>query len=148
MAFLVQMRQSNKCASVRNDDIINLLGIWCEPLSQHLLPPARHPPHFMISSAQTINQEKTKNSEIRSNFQQIVLYCLGLRTQKPGLREVDLEHSPKRGSDKVNMLKQGRNPHRKASRIVQPGLTYRSHHLKRYSWNQVLREEPIGAEPY
>ena len=35
-------------------------------------------------------------------------YCLGLRTQNPGLREVHLEPSPKRGSDKINMLKQGR----------------------------------------
>ena len=35
---------------------------------------------------------------MRSNFQQIVSYCLGLLTQNPGLREVDLEASPKRGS--------------------------------------------------
>ena len=40
--------------------------------------------------------------------QQIVSYCLGVRTQTPGLREVDLEPSPKRSSDKINMLKQGR----------------------------------------
>ena len=47
---------------------------------------------------------------MRSNSQQIVSYCLlGLRTQNPGLKEVDLEPSPKRGSDKINMLKQGRN---------------------------------------
>ena len=44
-----------------------------------------------------------------SNSQQIELYCLGLHTQNPGLREADLEPSPKRGSDKINMLKQGRN---------------------------------------
>ena len=43
---------------------------------------------------------------MRLNFQQIVLYCLGLRTQKPGLSEVDLEPSSKRGSDKIDMLKQ------------------------------------------
>ena len=42
---------------------------------------------------------------MRSNSQQIVSYCLGLRTQNPGLREVDLEPSPKRGSDKIKMLK-------------------------------------------
>ena len=47
---------------------------------------------------------------MRFNFQQIVSYCLGLRTQNPGLREVGLEPSPKRGSDKINMLKQGRKP--------------------------------------
>ena len=45
---------------------------------------------------------------MRFNSQQIVLYCLGLHTQNPGLREVDLERSPKRGSDKIKMLKKGR----------------------------------------
>ena len=102
MAFLVKLRQSNKCGSVSNDEIINL-HLGC----QHPLPPARHQPHLLIRSAQTINQEKTtKNSEMRSNSQQIVSYCLGLRTQNPRLREVDLEPSPKRGSDKIKMLKQ------------------------------------------
>ena len=81
---------------------------------------------------------------MRSNFQQIVLYCLGLHTQNLGLREVDLEPSPKRGSDKINMQTQGR---KKASRIVQPGLTYGSQHLERLTWQPVLREEPIGPEP-
>ena len=45
---------------------------------------------------------------MRFNFQQIVSYCLGLRTQNQGLREVDVEPSPKCGSEKINMLKQGR----------------------------------------
>ena len=45
---------------------------------------------------------------MRFNFQQIVSYCLGLHTQNAGLRKVDLEPSLKRGSDKINMLKQGR----------------------------------------
>ena len=72
------------------------------------LPPARHQPHLLIPSAQTINQKKPKNPEIRFNSQQLVSYCLGLRIQNPGLREVDLEPSPKKGSDKINMLKQGR----------------------------------------
>ena len=74
---------------------------------------------------------KSKNPEMRSNSQQIVLYCLGPHTQNPGLREVDLEPSPKRGSDKVNMLKQGRNTQKKASHIVQPGFTDGSQHLQR-----------------
>ena len=68
---------------------------------------------------------------MRSNSQQIVSYCIGLRTQNPGLREVDLEPSPRRGSDKIKMLKQRRNTQKKASRIVQPGLTYGSQHLER-----------------
>ena len=47
------------------------------------------------------------------------------------LREVDLEHSPKRGIDKINMEKQGRKTQNKASHIVHPGLTYGSQHLER-----------------
>ena len=42
---------------------------------------------------------------MRFNYQQIVSHCLGLPRQNPGLREVDLEPSPKRGSDKINILK-------------------------------------------
>ena len=76
-------------------------------------------------------EKKTKNKEIRSNSQQMVSYCLGLPTQNPGLREVDLEPSPKRGSDNIKMLKQGRNTKKKASHIVQSGLTYGSQHLER-----------------
>ena len=62
---------------------------------QHPLPPARHQPHLLISAAQTIKQKKAKNPEIRFNSLQILSYCLGLRTQNPGLREVHLEPSPK-----------------------------------------------------
>ena len=68
---------------------------------------------------------------MRLNFQQIESYCLGLRTQNPGLRELDLEPSSKRGSDKINMHKQGRNTQKKGSRIVQPRLTYGSQQLER-----------------
>ena len=89
-------------------DIQLTLGIWSGPLSQHPLPPARHQSHFLIPSAQTINQKKAKNPEMRLNSQQTILYCLGLRTQNQVLREVDLEPSPERGSDKTNMLKSGR----------------------------------------
>ena len=45
---------------------------------------------------------------MRFNSQQIVLYRLALHTQNPGLREVGLECSPKRGSDNINMLKEGK----------------------------------------
>ena len=90
--LLIQMRKSDKCGSVRNDDIFNLtLGISCGPLSQHPLPPTRHQPHLLIPSAETTNQKNTKNPEMRFNSQQIVSYCLGLHTQNPGLREVDWE---------------------------------------------------------
>ena len=60
---------------------------------------------LLIRSAQTINQKKAKNPEMRFNSPQIISNCLGLRTQNPGLREVDLEPSPKGGCEKINMLK-------------------------------------------
>ena len=65
-----------------------------------------------------------------------------IHTQNPWLREVDLEPSPKKGSDKINMQKEGGNTQKKASRIEQPGLTYGSQHLERQTWNPVLIEEP------
>ena len=45
---------------------------------------------------------------------------------EPRPREVDLEHSLKKGSDKVNMMKEGRNTQKKSSHIVQPGLRSQS----------------------
>ena len=88
-------------------------------------------PAIFIDSIHPNNQpgKKIKNPEMRSNSQQIILYYLGLHTQNPGVREVDLKPSPKRGSDKINMLKQGRKIAMKASRIIQPGLTYGSQHI-------------------
>ena len=83
-------------------------GIWLGPMGQHPLPPPRQQPHLLISSTQIINEKKWKNPEIRFNSQQITSHCVGLGTQNPGLKEVDLEPRPKRGSDKINMLKQGR----------------------------------------
>ena len=73
---------------------------------------------------------------MRSNSQQIVSYCLGLRIQNPGLREVDLEPSPKRGSDKVNMLKQGKK-HPKESKLYHTAWTH--------IWIPALRE--VDLEP-
>ena len=68
------------------------------------LPPARHQPHLLIPSAQTINQKKAKNPEIRFNSQQIISNCLGLQTQNPGLREIDLEPIAKRGVNRTEAL--------------------------------------------
>ena len=62
-------------------------------------------PHSLIPSAQTINQKKAKNPDMRFNSQQIVSHCLGLCTQNAGLRQVDLEPSPKGGSDMIKMPK-------------------------------------------
>ena len=89
--FLVQIRQSNKCANVKNDEIFNL-----HFQSVRALESARHQPHLLIRSAQAISQKKAKNPHMRFNSQEIVSYCFGLRTQNRGLREVDLEPNPKR----------------------------------------------------
>ena len=48
-----------------------------------------------------------------------------------GLREVDLEPSHKRGSDKTNKEKQRRKTQKNESRVLQPGLTYGSQDLQR-----------------
>ena len=99
------MKQSNKCGSLRNDEIINLhLGSGACPwisISCLLQDTSHicwfHPP-------KTINQEKTKKPEMRSNFQQVVSYCLGLRTQNLTLWEVDLEPSAKRRTNRTRAL--------------------------------------------
>ena len=130
--FLVQRRQSNKCGKCKEWWNIQLtLGIWCRLLSQHPLPPGRHQPHLLIISAKAINPKKAKNPELRFNSQQIVSYCLGVCTHKSGLREVDLEPSPKRGSDKINMLNNAEKLKKKTISIIQPGLTNGSQHLVR-----------------
>ena len=90
----------------------------------------KRPATFIDSICQN-NPEKTKNFEMRSNSQQIVLYCLGLYTHKPGLREVDLERSPKRADDKIKIQKLRRNTQKKASHMVQRELACGSQHLQR-----------------
>ena len=73
---------------------------------------------------------------MRINCQQIVSYCLGLRRQNPGLREVHLEPSPKRGSDKINMLKKGR-------KTAKENKSYRT--AWTHIWIPALRE--VDLEP-
>ena len=73
---------------------------------------------------------------MRFKFQQIVSYCLGLRTQNPGLREVELDFSPKRGSDKINMLKKGR-------KTAEENKSYRT--AWTHIWIPALRE--VDLEP-
>ena len=70
MAFLRRMRQSNKCGSVRNVEIINLYlgsggGPWVS--SPCVLQDTSH--IYWFHMPKTINHEKTKNSGMRSNFQ-------------------------------------------------------------------------------
>ena len=74
-------------------------------MCQNLLSPARHQPHLLIPSTNTINHKKPKKQEMIFHSQKIEPYYLGLHTQLPGLRELDLERNTKIGSDKINMLK-------------------------------------------
>ena len=99
------MGQCNGCGSVRND--VNSTHTWDLVQALESASPAScKTPAKSIDSIRPNNHlRRNKKSEKRSNTQQIVSYCLGLRTQNPGLREVDLEPSPKRGSDKINSLR-------------------------------------------
>ena len=86
-------------------------------MKHHPLAPARHQPHPLTPSAQTITQGETKNPEKRSNpTNRIVL-------PYPALREIDLEPSPMRGSDKINRLRPEEKTQQKTRGIVQPELT-------------------------
>ena len=101
--LLVQMRQSNKFESIRNDQISHLhlrfgAGTWVS--RPWLLQDTSR-----ITDSICPNTKKQKNPEMRLNSQQFISPCLGLRAQNTGLRQVDLEPSIKRGNDKVNMLK-------------------------------------------
>ena len=105
MMSLVQMGQCDRCGSVRNDVIFNShlesgAGPWVS--IPCLLQDTNH--IYWYHLPKMINQEKTQNSEMRSNLQQIGLYYLGLCTQNPGLTEVDLEPSAKRGTNMTRAL--------------------------------------------
>ena len=80
-------------------------GIWCQPLSQHPLPRAWHQPNLLIPFTNTLSKIKAKKQEMRFYSRKILSYCLGLRTQKQGLKQVDLGPISLMGSDKINILK-------------------------------------------
>ena len=65
--FLVQMRQSNQCGSIRNDEIFNLhlgSGLWA---LESVSPAFCKTPATLIQSAQTNSQKKIKTTEMRFN---------------------------------------------------------------------------------
>ena len=64
------------------------------------------------------------------------MYCLGPHTQNPAIREVDSEPSPKKGSDKINMLKLARKT---------PEQNKYYHTAWTHIWVQALRE--VDLEP-
>ena len=123
------------------------LRICCGPLSQHPLPSARRKPATFVDSIwQAINQEeKAKNREMRFSSQEKVSFYLGLHMQNPGLIEVVLEPSSKRGSDKINMLKQGRTtPEKNKYRTAWTHICIQA--FREVDLEPRLREEPTEIE--
>ena len=96
--------------------------------------------HWFCPPKQSIKKQKILKK--RSNSQQIILYYLSLYTQYPALREVDLEYSPKRGSDKINMLRQKKKHSRKQILLYSPELTNKKPVIREVDFDpmfQVLR---------
>ena len=127
MTYLVQMRQSNKYGSVRNDKIPTYPCNLVQAL-ESASPASCKTPSTFINSICSNNQPgkiKESRNEIQLSTNRIVLaYCLGLPTQNLGVRELDLKPSHKKNSDKINMLKQGRNTPKNTSHIEQSELIY------------------------
>ena len=103
---LLQMKQSDKYGSERNDRIFNLhlgSGAGTSVVSiPCLLQDTSHIHRFYLPNQ---SSKKRQIYEKRSSSQPIVLFCLGLPTHNPELREVGFECNPKRGSNKINRLK-------------------------------------------
>ena len=78
----------------------------CQLLSQRPLPPARHQPHPLTPSTQTIVQEvKKKKEKKKDQLSANHIILPSPATQNTGLKEVDLEPKPKGSSDKINKLR-------------------------------------------
>ena len=95
-------------------------------------------PDFCMTPATFIdsicpNNQPRKNKESKNEIQiptnHIALPWLAYTEHRA--KRCRLGTQSKRGSDKINMQKQGRNTQKKASRIVQPGLTDGCQHLER-----------------
>ena len=127
MTYLVQMRQSNKCGSVRNDKIPTYPCNLVQALESASPASCKTPSTFTnsICSSTRKNQRVQKwDSALNKSNCTVLAYCLGPPTQNLGLRELDLKPSHKKNSDTINMLKQGRNTPKNTSHIEQSELIY------------------------
>ena len=100
--FLIEIMQSNKYWSVRNDEILNLhlgSGAGCWISISTLLQDNSH--IYLLSPPKKLTRKKKTGF----HSQKMVSNCLGLHTQNLRLREVDFEPCPKIDSNKINMLK-------------------------------------------
>ena len=86
--------------------------------------------NYLFHLPKQSTRKKKRIQKWDPSSKQIISYCLGLCTQNSGPREVDLEASPERGSDKINLQKQGTDTQKKASCIILPGLIYGSQDLE------------------
>ena len=127
MVSFAKMRVFNRCGSVRNDDISNLLLVSGVGPGVSI-PCSYKTPAKSIDSICPNNHLRKKNHEKRQISQQIILYYLGLSTHNPELRVVDLEPNLTRGSDKINRLRprRTRHPIRCNNRIDLPHLSLTS----------------------
>ena len=149
IAFVVHMWQSNKCGDVRNDEIINL-QLWSCVDSWVSLP-------YLLEDTSLIywfhppkqSTRKKQNSEMTSNSQKIILYCFGLCTKNPVLREVDLEPSPKNLVDQQTLryfcIKQYVSACIESGKIFSSWDFFQKSFLfwKVFEWHQTIQEYGI-----
>ena len=103
--FLVKIRQSNKCGHVRNDERFKLHlgsgeGPWVS--TPCFLQDTSHIYWFHLPKQLNRKNQRTQKWDLTLNklYDSALVYI-----HNPGLREVDLETSSKRGSDKIQALK-------------------------------------------
>ena len=131
LEFLVQKRQSNKCKSVRNDEIFNLhlasgMGPWVRIFC--LLQDTSyicwfHPPKQLTRKKQrTQKWDSTPNKSYRAALE---------HNADPWLREVDLEQALREAVTRSTCWKKEERLKKKTSLIIQPGPMSGSKDLER-----------------
>ena len=136
------MRQSNKSVSVRNDEIFNLyLGSRADPWVSFpsLLQNTGHIYWFHVpKQISRENKRKQKWDQTPIKLYRTVLVNIH-RTQS---WEIELEHNLKRGSGKINMLKQRKRSKQQINFMKQPRLALilkKMKFLKFYTFNPHIR---------
>ena len=98
------------------------LRIWCRPFWVSipcLLQDTNHIYWFYLPNELILLTKKKQRIQISDLTRN---KCFGPNTQNPALREVELELSSMRGSDKINMQKQVRDTQRKALYFISSTL--------------------------
>ena len=100
------------------------LGIWCRPLSQHPLPPARHQPHLLIPSAQSNSQKKLSAIRGANRTEALVSLYWSSRSLHPKEPPNQIWHK----STKVDSIRSSRT-WKKSFQISKP---YTLQHIKTF----------------